>query len=339
MEASILRSCHTDLSRHPLFRGLKADEFHILQRYYQILRIPGGVNFLFSGDGADSLYIILSGSVRSEGGSFYKGDFWGLENLINPDLCKETFSSVGELILVRLKSKNFRRMLRDHPGLSRHFRPKQDGEHHQIEGLPREDWLMVRQFSSRQEKRGSLIHYKSHSSRKSFSLTLLIPVAMMTAGGILSAIHGLYLLLVPLGGLIIGSELFLRKLTLYKLTDKAVIKRFFNWRTFRQDQEIIPIDQIQTVVISTKGLVAKLLRIGDLTVQTAGQGICFEQIDSPAKLQTRLMALKERSVYEENPGTGILCARWSAAAFFHPKGVMNSFMREISPCRKRKRSG
>jgi hypothetical protein len=67
----------------------------------------------------------------------------------------------------------------------------------------------------------------------------------------------------------------------------------------RQDQEIIPLDQIQSVVISTKGLAAKLLKIGDLQIQTAGKGILFQQIDSPAKLQTRLMDLKRRSLNEE----------------------------------------
>lgn len=299
MEPSILRTFHADLSLHPLFKGLKHNEFAILKQYYQIIRIPVRADFLYPGESSDSLYIILSGSVRSGKKKFYKGDFWGLENLLKPDVRTQTFQTGEETVLLRLKSVNFRKMLRDHKGLFKHFKPVMDSDNHLVQGLPDQNWKSIRKFTVNQEKRGTLIHYKSRSSKKTFSLTLLIPVLMIIAGIILMKFPIYPLLLIFSGLIIIGFELFFRRLTLYKVTDKTVLKRFFNWRSFRQDQEIIPVDQIQSVTITTRHLINKLLRIGDLKVQTAGRGILFERIDSPVKLQKMLMALKERSSAEE----------------------------------------
>lgn len=299
MESSTLQSYHADLSLHPLFKGLKREEFAVLQQYYQIFRVPVAADFLFPGESADSLYIVLSGSVRSGKKKFYKGDFWGLENLLLPDLRTECVQTGEETILFRLKSGNFRKMLRDHKGFSKHFKPVRDRENHLLQGIPDQSWKSIRKFSARQSKTGDIIHYKSRSSKKTFSLMLIIPAAMIIAGLVLMEFRAYFLLLVLSGMMITGCEIFLRKLTLYKVTDKAVIKRFFNWRFFRQDQEIIPVDQIQTVTITTKHLINKILRIGDLQIQTAGKGVLFERIDAPLKLQTMLMALKQRSSSEE----------------------------------------
>ena len=300
MESSLLRTYHADLSRHPLFKGLASGEFEILRRYYEIVRIPGRSDFIYPGDAMDSLYIVLKGQAFSGKKRYYSGDFWGLEHLLKPESCVDRFSSKDDLVVFRLKSENFRRMLKSHPGLSRHFRPRRDDEDMLVEGLPKDNWKSVKRFTSLQERKGTLIHYKSRTSKKSFSFSLLVPAGILLAGIILSDLNRWFLLLVLLGLVILGGECFFRNLTLYKVSDRAVIKRFFNFRTFRQDQEIIPIDQIQTVTISTKGLVSKLLRIGDLYVQTAGKGIQFLRIDSPARLQVRLMELKKRAVTEEH---------------------------------------
>ena len=300
MESSLLRTYHADLSRHPLFKGLSSDEFTILKRYYQIIRIPAQAEFIYSGDAMDSLYIVLRGHVLSQGRRYYPGDFWGLEHLLKPESCENAYAGRDELILFRLKSENFRRMLKAHPGLSGHFRPRKDEEDLLVEGLPKESWRSVKRFTARQERKGTLIHYKSRTSRKSFSFTLLIPAGILLTGILLADQSRWFLSFLPLGLIILAGELFFRNLTLYKVTDRAVIKRFFNLRTFRQDQEIIPIDQIQTVTISTTGLISKLLKIGDLHIQTAGKGIQFLRIDYPARLQTRLMELKKRSLTEEH---------------------------------------
>jgi len=298
VEPSILRNYHADLSLHPLFKGLKREEFAVLKQYYQIFRVPIAADFLYTGESSDSLYIVLSGSVRSGKNKFYKGDFWGLKNLLFPDVRTESFQTGEETVLFRLKSGNFQKMLRDHKGLSKHFKPKKDSENHLLQGIPDQNWKSIQKFTAKQSKEGVFVHYKSRSSKKTFSLTLLIPAGMIIAGLILVEFRVYAAILIIAAVMIIGFEFFLRRLTLYKVTDKVLIKRFFNWRTFRQDQEIMPLDQIQTVTITTRHLINKILRIGDLKVQTAGKGILFERIDGPVKLQKMLMALKERSSAE-----------------------------------------
>ena len=83
-------------------------------------------------------------------------------------------------------------------------------------------------------------------------------------------------------------------MTLYTVNERSAVKRFFNWRSFRQDRIVIPLDQIQTVTASTKGFLRKLLRIGDLEIRTAGKGVLFQRIDGPLKVQKTVMTLKER---------------------------------------------
>ena len=299
MEPSGISIFHKDLSRHPLFKGFSKEQFSRIKQYYQILAVPEGAQFLYPGDTADSLFIILEGEVFSEKAHYFKGDFWGLGHLTHPDIHKVPFTALRETVLMRLRSEAFRRLLKDSPGYSRCFKPENNADHLQTKGVPRDFWKDIRTLTSRQEKKGSLIHYKSRSSRKTFSLSLTVPVAMILAGLLLAERFPLCTLLSAGGLVVLLLELFLRNLSLYKVTDKAVVKRYFNFRGFRQDQQIIPIDQIQTVVISTKGVFSKIFRVGDLEVQTAGKGLVFCGIDNPGKLQKILMDLKNRAGYEE----------------------------------------
>ena len=299
MESSILRSYHNDLSRHPLFRGLGKEDFASLGRYYQLVKIPGGAEFLFPGDAADSFYLLLSGEVHSDKHIFFQGDFWGLENLLKPGICTHSFQAVKETVFMRLRAEGFRRMLKDFPGLSKHFRPVKDREDHLIQGLPRQYWSGLKKYTAIREKKGAYYHYRSRTSRKVFSFSLIVPLVLILGGVLFSGIRKWIGIAVPLGMGILFFQFFLRNLTLYKISDRAVVKRYFNFRKFRQDQQILPIDQIQTVVVSIRGLVSKILQVGDLQVQTAGNGLVFNGIDKPAQLQARLMELKKRAATEE----------------------------------------
>ena len=116
----------------------------MLKRYYEIVRIPGHSDFVYPGDAMDSLYIVLKGQALSEKKRYYPGDFWGLEHLLKPEPCVDRFSSKDDLVVFRLKSENFRRMLKSHPGLSRHFRPRRDEEDLLVEGLPKDNWKSVK---------------------------------------------------------------------------------------------------------------------------------------------------------------------------------------------------
>ena len=282
-----------------MFKGFRTDQFSQIQRYYQILKIPEGARFLFPGDTADSLFIILSGEAVCGQKLYFKGDFWGLESLTRPDMYKEAFNANKETVLMRLRSEAFRRLLKDFPEFYRGFRPAENPDHFQVKGVPRDFWKDLRTLTSRQEKKGGLIHYKGRSSRKVFSFSLTVPLLLILAGLVLAGRNSLFPLLTGAGVFTALCQIFLRNLTLFKVSDKAVVKRYFDFRHFRQDQQIIPIDQIQTVVITTKGLLSKIFRVGNLEVQTAGKGLVFDGIDNPGKLQKKLMDLKTRTAYEE----------------------------------------
>ncbi len=299
MEPSELNRYHKEISRHPLFRGIGNENFPLFQRYYQILSIPSGAQFLYEGEAADALYLLLEGEVSGSGSLFFSGDYWGLENLFRPGVLTSSFSAEDDSVVLRLKAESFRRMLKESSSLFRAFKPSWDDEGRLVKGVPVEFWKDIRSLISQREKKGALIHYKSRSSKKVYSVSLVFPLVLILAGYILRSLLPPALSLIPLGGIILFIQIVLRNLTLYKVSDKAVVSRYFDLKHFRQDQQVIPIDQIQTVTIATKGILSKIFRIGDLEVQTAGKGILFSGIDNPGRLQKLLMDLKSLSRNEE----------------------------------------
>ncbi|MBF9015412.1 MULTISPECIES: cyclic nucleotide-binding domain-containing protein [unclassified Oceanispirochaeta] len=295
METSEFDVYHKIALSHPLFRRLSKHEKEGLLEFYFIQEYLKGDSVLFKGDTLDSLYLVLEGRIifNSEGSqrrnSYFSGDFWGLESLTVPRKLDTPYTAAEDTVVLRLRGEGFRRFIQNYPSVKAALKPRMDKAGYHISGFPEDAWKAVKKPAG--QKKG-MLHFEGRTSRKSFSLFMLVPVSLILLGLILSVISSWFLVLSAVGMILAGFEVFLRNMTLYRVSDKTASKRFFNWRNFRRDQEELPLDQIKSIQVNVNGILRHLLKIGDLTIQTAGAGIVFRHIDKPKDLQKKMMELK-----------------------------------------------
>ncbi len=300
MEVPNFDRFHELVAAHPLFKALHPKEKAALREYYFIKTYRAGDTILFDNDGLESLYLVLEGSVcrlwgeRLEG-LYFSGDFWGLDCLGAPRRNEGEFKAREDVVLMRFRSEGFRRFRQAFPRIRQGLSPRLDDEGRLLSGFPPKVWKVLKKPLA---PRAGLVHYQGRSSRKTFGLFMLVPLFLVFAAFVGMRRSPWFLLLGGGGVILAWCELFLRHMTLYRVTDYTAMKRFFNWRTFKREQDELPLDQIKSVQTNIKGLLRKMLKIGDLFIQTPGRGLAFRNIDHPEELQKTLMALKTGRVEE-----------------------------------------
>ena len=273
---------------------MSASEARTFREFYFIHDYMKGEQVLFESDILDSLYIVLSGSVThmKEGRpvrTYMAGDFWGAEALHTPRREEGCYTAREDAVVFRLRSEGFRRFRRACPSVRNSLKPRMDDEKLLLSGFPPELWKLLKGV---QRRKGPAWRYQGRSSRKSFSLFMVVPVVLLI-GGLAGLSRSLWFALPLIIGLILAvCETFLRSMTLYRVGDTTALKRYFNWRNFRMEQDEVPLDQIKSVQLNVRGPIRKIFSIGDLTIQTAGRSLVFRSIDHPAELQKTLMELK-----------------------------------------------
>ncbi len=293
METSDFGIYHSKALSHPFFRELNTVEKAAFREYYILHEYLQGETVVFEGDSLDSLYIVLEGRVLCKGEdggwkSFYKGDFWGVEALTSSLHVPHPYKAAEDAVILRLRAGSFQQLLQDHTHLLSRLKPRVDKQGRQISGLPESLWKALKKGPVR--KKG-LVYFEGRTSRKSFSIFMIVPVAMILAGLYGQQFSLWFYLLTAAGSFVAGCELFLRHMTLYRVKGNRVSRKYFNWRNFRLDLEELPLDQIKSVQVNKEGTIRHLLKIGDLSIQTAGRGILFKNIDRPEALQKKLMDL------------------------------------------------
>jgi hypothetical protein len=296
VETLIFDSYHQKVLSHPLFRGLSLKEKEALKELYILQEFLRGEQVLFDNDVLESLYLVLEGSVshmnKESSHVYFAGDFWGIETLHIPRRESGVYAAKEDSVILRLRAEGFRRFQQTCPGCRSGLKPRIDSKGRLVSGFPASSWKGIRIKKSKAV-------YQGRTSRKSFSIFLMIPLLLIASGIILSQRSPWSLLLSAAGGLLVGCEVFLRNMTLYRVNEKTAFRRFFNWRNFRRDQEEVPLDQVKSVNVNVKGLFRQILNMGDLSIQTAGKGLLFKNIDDPKGLQTKLMTLKSRQQFEQ----------------------------------------
>jgi len=297
VEASFFDSYHHSVFSHPLFRRLSSREKGLLKDFYFLQEYLKGERIIFDGDIMESLYLVLDGSVShvqdgKPGRSYWTGDFWGLDTLLNPRREAGAFTAREDCVILRLRAEGFRRFQELCPGSREAFRPRLDRGGHHLSGFPESEW------KSLGSGKKSCI-FEGRTSIKSFSFFMVIPVAAIPAGLMLYSLSPWFLGLSLMGIFLACCEFFLRNMTLYRVTEKTAFMRFFNWRYFRMEQEEVPLDQVKSININVQGPVRQILKMGDLSIQTPGRGLVFKNIDKPKELQKFLMDLKQRKQFEQ----------------------------------------
>ncbi len=291
MEA--LEYYHHKILNHPLFRGLKREEKQGLRAYYSTQLLRRGERLNYSGDLRDSLYILLEGKViqikeGSIGNIYLPGDFWNLDTLYNPHSQEGEDIATRESLVFRIKREGLRLFLQDYPNAYRGLKTRTGKGGYYRMGFPARPWKL----GEINQEEGHFYYFQKRESWKKLGLRLLSPLFFFLLGLSLSPLSVGYLFF-SLAGLAWGGlDFFFHSMVSYRVSEKSLHKETFSLRYLSKQIQDLSVDQITGVRVEFKGLLAKVLDVGDLCIQSRGGELLFKGIDHPGVLQKTVMALR-----------------------------------------------
>ncbi len=270
----------------------------------------------------------------------YFGDEWLLEPNIHPANVKATSSRERPAILLIIKSGNFVRFLNQYPDALPLLAPEtKEGENGEeiVAGLSPYAYAEAQKLFSKAKRRRTaisilpdeLVEYSARRSRLYLLVQILLPVlALLTIPALLYFFFigqppdaFIYRLRIAVPGfffILLTAVLLFQILDwsndYFVITNKRVVHREFDLRTFRVDIKTARIDQVQSVGIAKPTFWANLLNFGTARITTASAfgTILFDNIDNPilvketldhqSQLVKSLDASKEQSLLRQTFG-------------------------------------
>ncbi|VAW33574.1 hypothetical protein MNBD_CHLOROFLEXI01-2699 [hydrothermal vent metagenome] len=270
----------------------------------------------------------------------YFGDEWLLEPNIHPANVKATSSRERPAILLIIKSGNFVRFLNQYPDalplLAPEIKESESGEEI-VAGLSPFAYAEAQKLFSKAKRRRTaisilpdeLVEYSARRSRLYLLVQILLPVlALLTIPALLYFFFigqppdaFIYRLRIAVPGfffILLTAVLLFQILDwsndYFVITNKRVVHREFDLRTFRVDIKTARIDQVQSVGIAKPTFWANLFNFGTARITTASAfgTILFDNIDNPilvketldhqSQLVKSLDASKEQSLLRQTFG-------------------------------------
>ncbi|MCB8923116.1 MAG: cyclic nucleotide-binding domain-containing protein [Ardenticatenaceae bacterium] len=317
------------LAQLPIFQTLTYEEIEALAGISQEYAFENDAIIAYQRDVADSLYILRSGrlfakTVDEQGitrgsRSYLPGDYFGERWLFAPDAQPATVLGKGNGRVLIIKGSDFLQFLDENKQVLPNLEPVYDQSDNILSGLSEEAWQEVQKIRAKGDRKSSaisllpdeLVEYQSRRSRYNLLLRLLLPGSLIVLALMLIYV---FLPTMPTGGMGLlvsfgGSALILFVLLLwlgfnyldwrndyFVITNKHLVHREFNLRTFRTDVVKISIDKVQSVEIDKPNLLTNLFNIGTARITTAAQAgtVYFDNIDDPTLVRDTLNRLSER---------------------------------------------
>ncbi|MCP4416235.1 MAG: cyclic nucleotide-binding domain-containing protein [Chloroflexi bacterium] len=270
----------------------------------------------------------------------YFGDDWLLEPNIHPANVKATSSRGRPATLLTIKNNHFVRFLNQYPNalpLLESEIIENEGVEEIVAGLSPFAYTEAQKLFSKAKRRGTvisilpdeLVEYSSRRSRLYLLVQILMPLlALLIIPSLLylffigqspeSFIYRLRFIVPGIFLFVFTAVLLFQILDwsndYFVITNKRVVHREFDLRTFRVDIKTARIDQVQSVEIAKPSFWANLLNFGTARITTASAfgTIFFDNIDNPilvketldhqSQLVKSLDASKEQSLLRETFG-------------------------------------
>ncbi len=318
------------LEKLPPFSNLIDDELAGLAAISEELEYDDGAIVAFQGDVADAMYIVRSGRLYAERRSsddsgmvrgrkdYLPGDYFGEEWLfvpgVHPATVKATSLRGEKAKVIIIKSGRFLNFINQYPDCIAELEPEYDPvTDERISGLDTEAWREAQKADAKKKTKKTvvpilpdeLVEYSSRRSKYYLLVKLLWPVvgwiltvgivyfifAGQTKGSFFYGWEGTAVIITSL--IFLGIILF-RILDwsndYFLVTNKRIVHREFDLRTFRIDIKTARIDQIQSVEIVTPSFWANYLHYGNAVITTASSfgTIVFDNIGSPVTVKEAL---------------------------------------------------
>jgi CRP-like cAMP-binding protein len=312
------------LAELPIFAALNEAELIALGRISQEYAFEEGAVIAYQRDVADSLYIVRKGRlfVRSvdergivrETQAYGPGDYFGIPWLFAEHAHPATVRATEPGQLIIIKGSDFLEFLDKNGYVLDKLEPFYDFEGELVSGLPAEAWEMARKIRLRADKRSAavsllpdeLVEYSSRRSHWFLLIRTLVPflsmvilplIAYLLVDNISPVIASTIALLIAFVSLLF---LLFRVLDwsndYFVITNKHLVHREFDLRSFRTNINKIPIEKVQSVEIVKPSLIANLFNIGTARITTAAAAgiLYFDNIDDPTRVKDTLDRLSRQ---------------------------------------------
>lgn len=292
-----------------LFSGLSRPQLRRLAPLVKEIPYPAGQTVYRQGEPGLRYYIVLKGAVRvtrvdpegrvAEVRRLGAGEAFGETSLLLGDVRDATVETVEETVFLCIDKEDFDRLLAADPSVERALKMRPDVAERRR--YPRFSWLEPGEIPVKVLRR----HLYTLIDRLIIAISVLLFLTFLgclllsvRSEAISFRIGGILLLVgtvVPLG-VILYVYIDWRN-DIYVLTNRRVVHRErVGAFLIREDFSAAPLQAIQNVQVSQVGPIGRILRFGDLIVETAGAvgQVVFRSIPDPWAVQQAILEQQAR---------------------------------------------
>ncbi|MBO9369611.1 MAG: cyclic nucleotide-binding domain-containing protein [Chloroflexi bacterium] len=297
------------LQRVHLFSGLSRPQLRRLAPLVKEIPYPPGQTVCAQGEPGTRYYIILSGAVRvtrvdpegrvAEVRRLGEGEAFGETSLLLGEVRDATVETVAETVFLCIDKGDFDRLLAADPSIERALKMRPDVAERRR--YPRFPWLEPGEIPVKVLRK----HPYALIDRLIVSLSVLVLLLFLGClllsiqpGAIPFRIAGI----LPLIGAIVPAFAVLYayidwRNDIYVLTNRRVVHRErVGAFLIRENFSAAPLQAIQNVQVSQVGPIGRVLKFGDLVVETAGAAgqVVFRSIPEPWAIQQAILEQQAR---------------------------------------------
>lgn len=313
------------LAELPIFRNLDSQAIAMLASISPEYEYNDGSVIAYQRDVADSLTIVRSGRLFArtldrdgrvrDSRPYMPGEYFDDVWLFAPGIHQATVKGTEDGRVIIITSTDFAHFLEANPQAVRQLAPKVDDQGNAY-GLSAAAWEEGRKLLNRARSRDAsiglqpdeLLEYYARRSGWYLFLRLIPAILLILLSPVLFLLfpEGVGLMrifrwLLPALPLILGVLLLLFRWLDWRndyfvITNKHLLHREFQLRTFRINLVKIPVSQVQTVEILKPSFINNLFDIGTARVTTASNVgvVLFDSIDDPILVKQTLDRLSGR---------------------------------------------
>lgn len=292
-----------------LFSGLSRPQLRRLAPLVKEVPYPARETVCRQGEPGLRYYIILKGAVRvtrvdpegrvAEVRRLAAGEAFGETSLLLGDVRDATVETIEETVFLCIDKEDFDQLLAADPSIERALKMREDVAERRR--YPRFSWLEPGELPLKVLRR----HFFTFLDRVILSVSIFVLLTVI--GGVFLAVGGGWVAFQIAGGLlIVGSIVPLLGILYFYLDWRNDIYILTNRRVVHQERvgalliqenfSAAPLQAIQNVQVSQVGIIGRVLKFGDLIIETAGAAgqVVFRSIPDPWSVQQAILEQQAR---------------------------------------------
>lgn len=276
-----------------LFRRLRLRELQQVADLLEVADYDRATYLCHQGEVGDRLFIILLGEasvwltdvegIERQVGQLGPGEHFGERTLFAPEIHDATVSVAPETRVLFLRRSVLTPFLEGYPAIRKAL--DLPGDLRDRLEAPRFDWMTPDEYTV----------FFGRKARWALLASEFVPavlfLALIALGNLLGGLPTLSLAL-SLAAVVLGGALGLLKWLdwrndYYTVTSKRIVHHESELPTLRVSINQAPLDRIQNVTLLKPNILARLLNLGTLAIQTAGGGatLFFRHLEAPDECQ------------------------------------------------------